>query len=164
MSDTAKKSQELATFGAGCFWGVEETFRVLPGVTATTVGYSGGVTENPKYEAVCTDLTGHAEVVQVTFDPMVVAYEQLLEIFWANHNPTTMNQQGPDFGSQYRSVIFTHSPEQKKKAEASKNALEASGKWKRPIVTQIVDAQIFYPAEDYHQKYLMKRGLGSCHL
>ena len=164
MGDVAKKSQELATFGAGCFWGVEETFRVFPGVTATAVGYSGGATENPKYEAVCTDLTGHAEVVQMTFDPAIVAYEKLLEIFWENHNPTTPNQQGPDFGSQYRSVIFTHSPEQKKTAEASKKTLEASGKWKHPIVTQIVDAPKFYAAEDYHQKYLMKRGLGSCHL
>ncbi len=164
MSDSAKKSQELATFGAGCFWGVEETFRVLHGVLATVVGYSGGSTKDPNYEAVCTGLTDHAEVLQVTFDPAMIEYGQLLDVFWANHNPTTMNQQGPDFGSQYRSVIFVHSPEQKKKAESSRQTLEVSGKWKRPIVTQIVEAEKFYPAEDYHQKYLMKRGLGSCHL
>lgn len=164
MASALQKLSETATFGAGCFWGVEETFRVLPGVLSTSVGYAGGLTENPNYEAVCTDLTGHAEVVQVTFDPAVIGYEKLLDVFWKNHNPTTQNQQGPDFGSQYRSVIFTHSPEQKKIAEASKTALEASGAWKRPIVTQIVDAQTFYPAEDYHQQYLKKRGLGSCHL
>lgn len=159
-----KPSPETATFGAGCFWGVEEAFRVLPGVLKTEVGYSGGVTEHPTYEAVCTDLTGHAEVVNVTFDPAVIRYEKLLDVFWKNHNPTTMNQQGPDFGSQYRSVIFVHSPEQKKIAEASKKNLEQSGIWKRPIVTQIEDAKIFTPAEDYHQQYLMKRGLGSCHV
>jgi peptide-methionine (S)-S-oxide reductase len=163
-ADTATVSQETATFGAGCFWGVEETFRVLPGVLSTAVGYAGGSTENPNYEAVCTDLTGHAEVVQIVFDPAVIAYEKLLDVFWKNHNPTTSNQQGPDFGSQYRSVIFTHSQEQKKIAEASKIALESSGMWKRPIVTQIVDATQFYPAEEYHQQYLKKRGLGSCHL
>ncbi len=154
----------IATFGAGCFWGVEETFRVLPGVLATSVGYAGGMTENPSYEAVCTDLTGHAEVVQVTYDPALIAYEKLLEVFWKNHNPTTKNQQGPDFGSQYRSVIFVHSPEQRSIAEASKKSLEQSGTWKQPIVTQIEDAKTFYPAEDYHQQYLKKRGLGSCHV
>ncbi|MSR67653.1 peptide-methionine (S)-S-oxide reductase [Candidatus Peribacteria bacterium] len=153
----------IATFGAGCFWGVEEAFRVLPGVLSTEVGYSGGTTENPGYEAVCTDLTGHAEVVQVTYDPAVISYEKLLDVFWKNHNPTTMNQQGPDFGSQYRSVIFLHSPEQRNIAEASKRALEQSGIWKRPIATQIEEAKTFYPAEDYHQQYLKKRGLGSCH-
>ncbi len=163
MSD-ASKTSDKATFGAGCFWGVEEMFRVLPGVQGTAVGYSGGVTENPNYEAVCTDLTGHAEVVQIAFDPSIISYEKLLDVFWSNHNPTTKNQQGPDFGSQYRSVIFTHSSAQKKIAEASLKKLEASGVWKQPIVTQIVDAEPFYPAEDYHQKYLMKRGLGSCHI
>lgn len=156
--------KEIALFGAGCFWGVEETFRVLPGVLSTAVGYSGGQTENPTYEAVCTDLTGHAEVVQVTFDPGVIPYAKLLEIFWKNHNPTTVNQQGPDFGSQYRSVIFVTTPDQRVIAEASKKALEDSGLWKRPIVTTIEDAKTFYPAEDYHQQYLKKRGLGSCHL
>ncbi len=164
MASKSDESKEIATFGAGCFWGVEETFRVLEGVLGTQVGYCGGTTENPRYEAVCTDLTGHAEVVQLTYDPAKISYEQLLDVFWSNHNPTTMNQQGPDFGSQYRSVIFTHSDEQKKIAEASKKALEQSGTWQRPIVTQIVDAQPFYPAEDYHQQYLKKRGLGSCHL
>lgn len=164
MASALQKLPETATFGAGCFWGVEEIFRVLPGVLSTSVGYSGGMTENPNYDAVCTDLTGHAEVVQMSFDPAVIGYEKLLEVFWKNHNPTTMNQQGPDFGSQYRSVIFIHSPEQKKIAEVSKAALEKSGMWKRPIVTQIVDAATFYPAEDYHQQYLKKRGLGSCHI
>lgn len=156
-------SEEIALFGAGCFWGVEEAFRELSGVKKTSVGYSGGITEHPTYEAVCTDLTGHAEVVQIVFDPAVISYEKLLEVFWKNHNPTTVNQQGPDFGSQYRSVIFVHSPKQKKIAEASKEALEKSGMWKRPIVTQIEDAKIFTPAEEYHQQYLKKRGLGSCH-
>ena len=164
MASGSAESPAIATFGAGCFWGVEETFRVLDGVLGTQVGYCGGRTENPTYEAVCTDLTGHAEVVQVTYDPTKISYEKLLDVFFANHNPTTQNQQGPDFGSQYRSVIFAHSPEQKKISEASKRVLEQSGKWHRPIVTQIVDAQPFYPAEDYHQQYLKKRGLGSCHL
>ena len=163
MASGSAKSSAIATFGAGCFWGVEETFRVLTGVLNTAVGYCGGMTEAPTYESVCADLTGHAEVVQVTYDPTKISYEKLLDIFWMNHNPTTMNQQGPDFGSQYRSVIFTHSLEQKKIAESSKQALQASGKWQRPIVTQIVEAQPFYPAEDYHQQYLKKRGLGSCH-
>lgn len=156
-------SQEIATFGAGCFWGVEEAFRVIPGVLKAEVGYCGGMTAHPTYEAVCTDLTGHAEVVQVTFDPSTLSYETLLDVFWRNHNPTTVNQQGPDFGSQYRSVIFVHSPKQRSFAEASKAALETSGTWKRPIVTQIEDAKTFYPAEEYHQQYLKKRGLGSCH-
>lgn len=157
-------STETATFGAGCFWATEEAFRVLPGVVKTAVGYCGGNTEHPTYEAVCSDLTGHAEVVQILFDPAVISYEKLLDVFWKNHNPTTMNQQGPDFGSQYRSVIFTHSEEQKKIAEASKETLEKSGMWKRPIVTQIENAKIFTPAEDYHQQYLKKRGGGSCHI
>lgn len=156
--------KELATFGAGCFWGVEERFRTTPGVISTAVGYEGGTTTNPTYEDVCTDGTGHAEVVQMEFDPSKVSYDQLLEIFWANHNPTTMNRQGPDIGTQYRSVIFYHTPEQKAAAEKSKAALEASGKWKQPIVTQIVAAQPFYKAEDYHQQYLAKRGLSTCHI
>ncbi|MDP2691821.1 MAG: peptide-methionine (S)-S-oxide reductase MsrA [bacterium] len=155
---------QLATFGAGCFWGVEETFRKLPGVLETMVGYEGGETKNPSYEEVCAKGTGHAEVVQVEFDPDKISYEKLLNIFWENHNPTTPNQQGPDFGSQYRSVIFFHNPEQKKKAQASKEKLEASGKWKNPIVTEIVTAKPFYKAEDYHQQYLMKRGEDSCHI
>ncbi len=161
---TSPVGRETALFGAGCFWGVEEAFRELPGVLETAVGYSGGVTIQPTYEAVCTDQTGHAEVVQVMFDTAIIPYEKLLDVFWKNHNPTTPNQQGPDFGSQYRSVIFVNSTSQRNIAEASKASLETSGTWKRPIVTQIEEAKQFYPAEDYHQKYLMKRGLGSCHI
>ena len=155
---------EQATFAAGCFWGVEETFRILPGVISTEVGYSGGKGENPSYEEVCSDATGHAEAVRVEFDPEKVSYEQLLEVFWNNHNPTTPNQQGPDHGTQYRSVIFYHTPEQQQLAEKSKLALEESRKWRNPIVTQIVPDAPFYRAEEHHQKYLEKRGLDSCHL
>ncbi|HEX5324310.1 MAG TPA: peptide-methionine (S)-S-oxide reductase MsrA [Capsulimonadaceae bacterium] len=154
---------EKATFGAGCFWGVEAAFRQIPGVTATAVGYEGGTMDNPTYKDVCTDRTGHAEVVEVAFDPAKVSYDQLLNVFWENHNPTTRNRQGPDIGTQYRSVVFYHSPEQKKAAEVSRDALEKSGKYKSPIVTEIVSAQTFYVAEDYHQQYLEKRGLSSCH-
>jgi len=153
---------ETATFGAGCFWGVEETFRTIPGVTDTAVGYCGGTTENPRYEDVCTDGTGHAEVVQITFDPSRISYEKLLDIFWANHNPTTKNAQGPDTGSQYRSVIFYHSEDQRESAEASKAVQGKSGKWKNPIVTEIVGTKPFYRAEEYHQKYLMRAGRDSC--
>ncbi len=130
----------------------------------TTVGYTGGETLSPTYEDVCSNESGHAEVVQVEYDPAVVAYDALLGIFWDNHNPTTLNRQGPDVGTQYRSVIFTHDDTQKAAAESSLAALEASGKWGRPIVTEIVPAVMFYPAEDYHQQYLAKRGLGSCHV
>ena len=153
---------EKATFGAGCFWGVESTFRSIEGVTDAAVGYAGGRTENPTYEDVCTDETGHAEVVQVEFDPSVVSYEKLLDVFWANHNPTTLNRQGPDVGTQYRSVIFYHSPEQRAAAESSKAALEKSGKFRSPIVTQIEPAPKFYRAEEYHQRYLEKRGRSHC--
>jgi len=153
---------EKATFGAGCFWGVEETFRKLKGVTDTAVGYAGGAKDNPTYEDVCTDETGHAEVVQVEFDPAKISYRELLDVFWANHNPTTLNRQGPDVGTQYRSVIFYHSPEQKAAAEESKNALAKSGRFKREIVTQIEPAPKFFPAEEYHQRYLEKRGLSHC--
>jgi peptide-methionine (S)-S-oxide reductase len=153
---------EKATFGAGCFWGVESTFRNVAGVTDAAVGYAGGKTENPTYEDVCTDETGHAEVVQVEFDPGVVSYEQLLNVFWANHNPTTLNRQGPDVGTQYRSVIFYHTPEQRTTAEASKANLEKSGKFRGPIVTQIEPAPKFYRAEEYHQRYLEKRGQSHC--
>lgn len=155
---------EIAVFGAGCFWGVEERFRTTPGVLETAVGYSGGQTDNPTYRDVCNNDTGHAEVVQVTYDPAQVTYDQLLDIFWANHNPTTRNRQGPDVGTQYRSVIFYNSDAQKNAAEASRAKLEASGKWKTPIVTEIVPAGQFYKAEEYHQKYLMKRGEESCHI
>ncbi len=154
---------EKATFGAGCFWGVEETFRQLKGVLSTAVGYEGGLMNNPTYKDVCTDRTGHAEVVQVEYDPKQVPYGTLLDTFWNNHNPTQLNRQGPDVGSQYRSVIFFHSKEQEKAAMASKEKLQKTG-YKSPIVTQIVPAQVFWKAEDYHQQYLAKRGLGSCHL
>lgn len=153
---------EKATFGAGCFWGVEATFRAVKGVTSALVGYAGGTTENPTYEDVCSDETGHAEVVEVEFDPAQVSYRELLNVFWTNHDPTTPNRQGPDVGSQYRSVIFYHSPEQKAEAEASKAEMEKSGRFRRPIVTLIEPAPRFYPAEDYHQRYLEKRGMTHC--
>ena len=155
---------ETATFGAGCFWGVEETFRQVPGVVETTVGYLGGHMKNPTYQDVCTDETGHAEVVQVKYDPAKVSYDQLLDVFWSNHDPTTLNRQGPDWGKQYRSAIFFHTPEQEREARASKDKMQASGKFRRPIVTEITPASTFYPAEDYHQKYLAKRGLSHCHI
>jgi peptide-methionine (S)-S-oxide reductase len=154
----------LATFAAGCFWGVEEAFRKIKGITATAVGYSGGTMVKPTYEEVCTDRTGHAEVVQVEFDPDRISYDELLEVFWENHDPTTLNRQGPDVGTQYRSAIFYHNAAQKASAEASKEKLQKSGKYKRPIVTEITAAGPFYRAEEYHQQYLAKRGLGQCHL
>lgn len=153
-----------ATFAAGCFWGVEATFGQIDGVTETEVGYTGGATENPTYKDVCSDRTGHAEAVQVGYDPAKVSYDTLLDVFWANHDPTTLNRQGPDFGTQYRSAIFFHSPDQEAEAKASKEALDKSGRFRRPIVTQIVPAATFYPAEEYHQKYLEKRGLATCHI
>lgn len=153
-----------ATFGAGCFWGVEATFRRVPGVIDTAVGYAGGHTEGPTYKEVCTDRTGHAEVVEVEYDPAKVSYDQLLDVFWKSHDPTQVNRQGPDFGTQYRTVIFYHDDEQKAEAEASKQKLDASGRLSRPIATQIVPAGPFYRAEDYHQRYLEKRGLENCHL
>jgi peptide-methionine (S)-S-oxide reductase len=153
-----------ATFGAGCFWGVEEEFRKVAGVRETAVGYSGGKTANPTYEDVCTDETGHAEVVEVEYDPTEASYEALLEAFWNGHNPTQLNRQGPDVGRQYRSVIFFHTPEQEVAARASKERLEKSGRFPRPIVTEISPAQPFWRAEEYHQRYLEKRGLGSCHV
>lgn len=155
---------EKATFGAGCFWGVEATFRQIPGVIDTAVGYLGGTLANPTYENVCTDQTGHAEVVQITFDPAKVSYEQLLNVFWEMHDPTTLNRQGPDIGTQYRSAIFFHSPEQEAIAHKSKAEVEASGKFRRPVVTEISPASTFYRAEDYHQRYLEKRGLSHCHI
>ena len=151
-----------ATFGAGCFWGVEATFRNTSGVINTAVGYSGGHLKNPTYQDVCTDRTGHAEVVRVEYDPAKVSYEQLLDIFWISHDPTQLNRQGPDFGSQYRSVIFYHDEEQKKEAEESKAQFESLGRYRRPIVTLIVPEEPFYPAEEYHQQYLKKQGLESC--
>jgi peptide-methionine (S)-S-oxide reductase len=151
-----------ATFGAGCFWGVEALFRRVPGVLDVAVGYSGGSTKDPTYKEVCTDRTGHAEVVEVDYDPATVAYEDLLRIFWENHDPTTLNRQGPDFGTQYRSVIFFHTPEQEASAKASRELLQKSGRFRRPIVTEISPAQEFFRAEDYHQRYLEKNGLVHC--
>jgi len=148
---------EKATFGAGCFWGVEDRFRRLKGVISTTVGYSGGDYPNPTYKDVCSGKTGHAEVVQVEFDPSIISYEELLDFFWKIHNPTSLNRQGWDVGNQYRSVIFYHTPEQKKEAEESKQRLEESGIHKKPIVTAIEPAKEFYRAEEYHQKYIQKR-------
>ena len=153
-----------ATFGAGCFWGVEAAFREVKGVTATRVGYLGGTMKNPTYHDVCTDMTGHAEVVEVEFDQSQVSYEDLLNVFWTCHDPTQLNRQGPDVGTQYRSAIFFHSPEQEKAATASKEKLQASGRYKRPIVTEIAPVSEFWMAEDYHQQYLGKRGIKSCHL
>jgi peptide-methionine (S)-S-oxide reductase len=153
---------EKATFGAGCFWGVEDIFRKIPGVIDAAVGYAGGTTKNPTYKEVCTDRTGHAEVVQVEFDSSQVNYEKLLEVFWNSHNPTTLNRQGPDIGTQYRSVIFCHSPEQRAAAEKSKQQQEASGRFKKPIVTQIETAPEFYRAEEYHQRYFEKNGMTHC--
>lgn len=148
---------ERATFGMGCFWGPEMTFRKVDGVTSTSVGYMGGSLENPTYEEVCAGRTGHAEVVQVEFDPREVAYEELLEVFWACHDPTTRDRQGPDVGTQYRSVVFFHSPEQEAAARASKEKLESSGRHSRGIVTQIIPASEYYLAEEYHQRYLERR-------
>jgi peptide-methionine (S)-S-oxide reductase len=156
--------QEIATFGAGCFWGIEAAFRRVPGVLDAAVGYSGGRTQNPSYQDVCTDTTGHAEVVQVTFDPEKLSYDQLLDVFWTIHDPTQVNRQGPDFGKQYRTAIFFHSPEQEAAAKESKQALEASGKLRRPVATEITPAAPFWRAEEYHQRYLEKRGAASCHI
>ena len=153
---------EKATFGAGCFWGVEAEFRKVEGVISTAVGYSGGTMANPTYEEVCTDRTGHAEVVEVVYDPAKVSYDELLDIFWDAHDPTQVNRQGPDVGRQYRSVIFYHSPRQQAQAQASKERLERAGVYRRPIATVIEPAQAFYRAEEYHQQYLEKRGMPSC--
>lgn len=152
----------VATFGAGCFWSVEEAFRQLPGVVNTAVGFMGGTIPNPTYEQVCTDQTGHIEVVQVTSDPEKISYEKLLDKFWEIHDPTQVNRQGPDVGTQYRSVIFYHTPEQERAARASKDTLDRFGKYKKPIVTEIVPAEKFYRAEEYHQHYFEKRGLSTC--
>ncbi|MBV9612534.1 MAG: peptide-methionine (S)-S-oxide reductase MsrA [Acidobacteriaceae bacterium] len=155
---------EKATFGAGCFWGVEAAFREIPGVVDAAAGYEGGHTQDPTYKDVCTDRTGHAEVVQVEYDPAQVDYDRLLDLFWSTHDPTQLNRQGPDVGTQYRSVIFFHTPEQEQAARASKTKLEHSGRFQRPIATQIEPAQTFYRAEEYHQQYLAKRGLRACHI
>jgi peptide-methionine (S)-S-oxide reductase len=158
------EAMEKATFGGGCFWGVEAAFRRVPGVTATQVGYMGGSLKNPTYKDVCTDRTGHAEVVEVTFDPAQVSYEEVLRVFWTCHDPTQLNRQGSDVGTQYRSVIFYHTPQQQAAAEASRRELERAGTFQRPIVTAILPAADFWRAEEYHQQYLEKRGLASCHI
>jgi peptide-methionine (S)-S-oxide reductase len=152
---------EIATFGAGCFWGVESVFEQVDGVVATKVGYTGGFTDAPSYEDVCSHRTGHAEAVEVTFDPARVSYDKLLDIFWMNHDPTQVNRQGPDVGDNYRTVIFYHSPEQEAAAIASKKRLEESGRYRRPIATEIVPAGKFWDAEEYHQKYFSRRGIAS---
>ncbi len=151
---------EKATFAAGCFWQVEADFRRVEGVTRTTAGYTGGTLDRPSYEDVCTDRTGHAEAVLVEFDPDRVSYDQLLEVFWASHDPTQRNRQGPDVGSQYRSAIFIHDEGQESAARQSKD--RAQGRFDRPVVTEILPRAEFWPAEDYHQRYLEKRGLASC--
>jgi peptide-methionine (S)-S-oxide reductase len=154
----------IATFAAGCFWGVEDAFRQVEGVSSTTVGYTGGTTKNPSYKEVCTGRTGHAEAVEVEFDPAKVSYVQLLAVFWNSHDPTTMNRQGPDVGTQYRSAIFYHDAEQEQEARSSKAVLEKDHFLKRPIVTEITPASEFYRAEDYHQQYFEKQGIRSCHI
>jgi peptide-methionine (S)-S-oxide reductase len=155
---------ETATFGAGCFWGVEVRFQQEPGVAETAVGYEGGKLDNPTYKDVCTDRTGHAEVVEVKFDPAKVSYQRLLDLFFELHDPTQLNRQGPDWGAQYRSVIFFHSPEQEAVAKATIARLTEQKVFKKPIVTQVVPAESFWRAEEYHQKYLEKRGAVSCHI
>jgi len=153
-----------ATFAAGCFWGVEDAFRQIKGVTSTAVGYTGGAKVNPSYKDVCTGTTGHAEAVEVEFNPAEVSYLQLLSAFWKSHDPTTLNRQGPDVGTQYRSAIFFHDAEQEAEARDSKAVLEKQGVFKRPIVTQILPAAPFYRAEEYHQQYFEKQGIRSCHI
>jgi len=163
MSENKIKTLQPATFAAGCFWGVEESFRKIKGVKSTMVGYTGGRWENPTYNDVCADLTGHAEAIQLQYDPQEVSYEDLLEVFWSIHNPTTKNRQGFDYGIQYRSVIFYHTPEQELSARRSIEELEKSGRFRNRIVTEIVPAATFYKAEEYHQKYYEKKGGGSCY-
>lgn len=158
LRDGERAQMEKAIFGAGCFWGVEAAFREVPGVSSTRVGYAGGALQDPTYEDVCTGRTGHAEVVEVEYDPSQVSYEELLEVFWKVHDPTTLNRQGPDIGTQYRSMVFFHSLEQKAAVIASKEKLQSSGRYGKPIVTEILPATEFYPAEDYHQRYLERRG------
>ena len=154
---------EKATFAAGCFWGIEAGFRKIPGVISAAVGYTGGSHDNPSYEDVCTGRTGHAEAVEVTFDPTVVSYTDLLDVFWVCHDPTTSNRQGPDVGTQYRSAIFFHDTAQEQAAKASLESAQDSGRFSSPIVTEIIPATTFHMAEDYHQRYLEKRGAASCH-
>lgn len=161
-AEASTPKAELATFGAGCFWGVEAKFRKVPGVIDTAVGYTGGATLNPTYKDVCTDTTGHAEVVEVKFDPSKVSYQKLLEVYFGLHDPTQVDRQGPDWGTQYRSEIFTHSKEQMEQAKAYIAMLDASKKFRKPIATKVSGAGVFYRAEEYHQRYLEKKGLDSC--
>jgi peptide-methionine (S)-S-oxide reductase len=160
----ADTSTQKAMFGAGCFWGVESAFRALPGVAQTTVGYSGGHHARPTYQDVCSGRTGHAEVVLVEFDPAKISYDDLLKTFWESHDPTQVNRQGPDIGAQYRSAIFFFTPQQEATARASKQRLESSGSFRRPIATEITPAGEFWRAEEYHQQYFEKRGIASCHI
>ena len=155
---------EIAIFGAGCFWGIEAEFRKKEGVLNTSVGYSGGTTKNPTYQDVCSGATGHAEVVRIEFDPVKITYEEMLNIFWSIHNPTTLDRQGPDIGSQYRSVIFYFNEDQKEKALESINELKKENKYKDSIVTEIIPAREYYKAEDYHQQYFEKRGMVTCRI
>ena len=164
FSEEGKVGTEKATFAAGCFWGVEKVFGALPGVTFTQVGYTGGKTPNPTYEQVCTGMTGHAEAIDITYDPTKVSYEELLEVFFRHHDPTTYNRQGADIGSQYRSAIFYHSDAEKDAAEHTIRVLEKSGVFKRAIMTEVKRASEFYRAEEYHQKYLKKNPMGYCSL
>ncbi|MGI9119411.1 MAG: peptide-methionine (S)-S-oxide reductase MsrA [Acidimicrobiales bacterium] len=155
---------EKATFGAGCFWGIEAAFRQVPGVVSTAVGYMGGTKDEPSYRQVCTGRTGHAEVVQVEYDPEKLSYDDVLAVFWDNHDPTTPNRQGPDVGTQYRSAIFFHDQGQEAAAAKARDELEAAGRFRRPIVTEITPVSTFWPAEDYHQHYLEKQGLSTCRI
>jgi peptide-methionine (S)-S-oxide reductase len=164
QKDEMTQTPGTAVFGAGCFWGVEAAYRQIPGVLSTRVGYLGGTMQNPTYEDVCSGHTGHAEVVEVTYDPARITYDDLLTVFWENHDPTTLNMQGPDVGEQYRSAIFYRGDKQKAAALSSKDERDRSGKYRRPIVTEVTPASTFYPAEDYHQQYLEKRGLANCHI
>lgn len=161
---TEQRPTQKATFGAGCFWGIEAAFRQVRGVVSTAVGYMGGTRDEPSYRQVCTGRTGHAEVVQVEYDPQRLSYADVLAVFWENHDPTTLNRQGPDVGTQYRSAIFVHDPAQEETARRSKDEFDASGRFRRPVVTEISPAATFWPAEDYHQQYLEKRGLSTCRI
>ncbi len=163
-TEAGTPARATATFGAGCFWGIEAAFRQVPGVVSTAVGYMGGTRDRPSYRQVCTGRTGHAEVVQVTYDPERLGYDDVLAVFWDNHDPTTLNRQGPDVGTQYRSAVFFHDEAQEKAARRSIEELEASGRFRRPIVTEVTAAATFWPAEDYHQQYLEKRGLSTCRI
>ncbi len=157
-------AQDVATFGAGCFWGIEAAYRQIPGVVSTAVGYMGGTRDEPTYRQVCSGRTGHAEVVQVTYDPERLSYDDVLAVFWDNHDPTTKDRQGPDVGTQYRSAVYVHDESQEKAARRSIEELESSGRFRRPVVTEVTSASTFWPAEDYHQQYLEKRGLSTCRI